>query len=85
MHKNASCISCKSSELIFMIEFLHPLLIHKKVFFLPSSFGNDHFCATFVELIPEILLLKSHFRIVLNIVILRKRHSWGHPSKGEAW
>lgn len=50
---------------------------------LPSSFGDDHLCAAFVELIPEILLFESHFRIILYIVFFWHRHSWRHASEGE--
>ena len=53
--------------------------------FLPSSFGDHHFCPNFMELLPELLGLKCHFRIILNVVVLWRRRSGRKSSKRKSW
>ena len=50
----------------------------------PPSLGDDHFCATLVELVPELLGLEIHFGIILDIVILRGRRPRREGSEREA-
>lgn len=50
----------------------------------PPSFGDDHFSAIGVELVPELLGLQIHFRIVLDVVILWGRRSGREGPEGEA-
>ena len=61
------------------------LVLYKtKVSHSPPSFCDDHLGATRVELVPELLGLEIHFRIVLDIVILRGRGPGREGSEGEA-
>ena len=55
-----------------------------KVSHSPPSFGDDHLSATGVELVPELLGLQIHFRIVLDVVILWGRRSGREGPEGEA-
>ena len=48
----------------------------------PATLGDHHLGAKLVELVPQLLLLKGHFWVVVHVLFLH-RHPGRHASKGK--
>lgn len=74
---------CKRIHCVFIVDIgrqkpinFDPILAILEFFNLPAGLGDDHFSTMFVKHFPHIFVLQSHFGVIFDIVILRKRH-WG--------
>ena len=51
---------------------------------LPSRLGDHHLGPETVELIPQLLLVQGHFRIIVDCLVLRQGYPGRDASEGEA-
>ena len=60
---------------------VHPL---SPLFYIPARLGDHHLGSNLVELIPQLLLVQRHFRVIVDVLLLSQRAPGRDPSEGEA-
>ena len=51
---------------------------------LPARLGDHHLGSNLVELIPQLLLVQRHFRVIVDVLLLSQGAPGRDPSEGEA-
>ena len=51
---------------------------------LPARLGDHHLSPNFVELVPQLLLVQRHLRVIVDVLLLSQVAPGRDPSEGEA-
>ena len=63
---------------------VHPLSLPPSPLVLPARLGDHHLGSNLVELVPQLLLVQRHFRVIVDVLLLSQGAPGRDPSEGEA-